>query len=133
MERNLQKNGLINAVLLLGVGVAGFIVARYANSLAGLVSVVFIAIGLLVAAVSWFQMRLEESERLEDTWVFHAGTDLQAGRLVTNGGRVLGVTTRAASLVSAVRHAYHAVEQIQWLGVHYRRDIGQQALQRVSA
>jgi regulator of protease activity HflC (stomatin/prohibitin superfamily) len=65
MERNLQKNGLINAVLLLGVGVAGFIVARYANSLAGLVSVVFIAIGLLVAAVSWFQMRLEESEQLE--------------------------------------------------------------------
>jgi len=65
MERNLQKNGLINAVILLGVGVAGFIVARYVNSLAGLVSVVFIAIGLLVAAVSWFQMRLEESERLE--------------------------------------------------------------------
>ncbi len=76
---------------------------------------------------------MEESERLEDTWVFHAGTDLQAGRLVTNGGRVLGVTTRAASLVSAVRHAYHAVEQIQWPGVHYRRDIGQRALQRVSA
>lgn len=65
MERNLQKNGLINAVLLLGVGVAGFIVARYANSLAGLVSVVFVAVGLLVAAVSWFQMRLEESEQLE--------------------------------------------------------------------
>jgi phosphoribosylamine--glycine ligase len=76
---------------------------------------------------------VEESERLENTWVFHAGTDLQAGRLVTNGGRVLGVTTRAASLASAVRHAYHAVEQIQWPGVHYRRDIGQRALQRVSA
>jgi len=65
MERNLQKNGLINAVLLLGIGVAGFVLARYANSLAGLVSVVFIAVGLLVAAVSWFQMRLEDSERLE--------------------------------------------------------------------
>jgi Membrane protease subunits, stomatin/prohibitin homologs len=65
MERNLQKNGLINAVILLGIGVAGFVLARYANSLAGLVSVVFIAVGLLVAAVSWFQMRLEDSERLE--------------------------------------------------------------------
>jgi regulator of protease activity HflC (stomatin/prohibitin superfamily) len=65
MERNLQKNGLINVVILLGVGVAGFILARYANSLAGLVSVVFIAIGLLVAAVSWFQMRLEDNERIE--------------------------------------------------------------------
>ena len=76
---------------------------------------------------------VEESERLENTWVFHAGTDVQAGRLVTSGGRVLGVTTRAASLASAVRHAYHAVAQIQWPGVHYRRDIGQRALQRVSA
>jgi phosphoribosylamine--glycine ligase len=76
---------------------------------------------------------VEESERLENTWVFHAGTDVQAGRLVTSGGRVLGVTTRAASLASAIRHAYQAVEQIQWPGVHYRRDIGQRALQRVSA
>ena len=66
---------------------------------------------------------VEESERLEDTWVFHAGTDIQAGRLVTNGGRVLGVTTCAASLASAVEHAYHAVEQIQWPGMHYRREL----------
>jgi len=65
MERNLQKNGLINAVVLLLVGVAGFILARYSGSLAALISVVFIGVGLLVAAVSWFQMRLEESERLE--------------------------------------------------------------------
>jgi regulator of protease activity HflC (stomatin/prohibitin superfamily) len=65
MERNLQKNGLINVLVLLLIGVAGFILARYANSLAGLVSVIFITVGLLVAAVSWFQMRLEESERLE--------------------------------------------------------------------
>ncbi len=65
MERNSQKNGLINLVILLLVGVAAFWVARFANSLAGLVSVVFIGVALLVAAVSWFQMRLEESERLE--------------------------------------------------------------------
>ena len=44
MERNLQKNGLINVALLLLIGVAGFVVARYANSLAGLVSVVFIVV-----------------------------------------------------------------------------------------
>jgi regulator of protease activity HflC (stomatin/prohibitin superfamily) len=65
MERNLQKNGLVNLVILLLVGMAGFAVARYANSLAGLLSLVFIGIGFLVAAVSWFQMRLEERERLE--------------------------------------------------------------------
>jgi len=65
MERNLQKNGLINLLALLVVAVAGFAVARLANSMAGQVSIVFIGIGFLVAAVSWFQMRLEENERLE--------------------------------------------------------------------
>lgn len=76
---------------------------------------------------------VEEAERLENTWVFHAGTDVQAGRLVTNGGRVLGVTTHAASIASAITQVYHAVGQIYWPGVHYRRDIGYRALQRVSA
>jgi len=65
MERTLQRNGLINLLALLVVGVAGFAVARSANSLAGLVSVVFVGLGVMVAAVSWFQMRLEDRERLE--------------------------------------------------------------------
>src|SRR5512135_694796 len=65
MERSITKNGLINFLALLVVSVAGFAVARYANSLAGQVSIVFLGLGVLVAAVSWFQMRLEESERLE--------------------------------------------------------------------
>src|SRR5437870_6744319 len=65
MERNIQRTGLINLLTLLLVGAAGFAVARYANSLAGMVCVLFVGLGLLVAAVSWFQMRLEESERLE--------------------------------------------------------------------
>lgn len=65
MERNTQKNGLINLLVLLGIGVAAFAVARYSNSLAGQVTVVYLGLGFLVAAVSWFQMRLEESERLE--------------------------------------------------------------------
>ncbi len=65
MEQNIQRNGLINVLVLLVIGVAGFAVARSANSLAGQVSVVFIALGFLVAAVSWFQMRLERRERLE--------------------------------------------------------------------
>src|SRR5207249_8502183 len=65
MERNLQKNGLINLLALLAIGVAGFATARYGNSLAGEVGIVFIGLGVLVAATSWFQMRLEERERLE--------------------------------------------------------------------
>jgi len=65
MDRKIQKNGLINLLLLLTVGVAGLAVARYGHLLAGQVSALFIGFGVLVAAVSWFQMRLEEGERLE--------------------------------------------------------------------
>jgi membrane protease subunit HflK len=65
MERNIQRNGLVNLFALLVVGGAGFGVARYGGSLAGQVACVFLGLGVLVAFVSWFQMRLEESERLE--------------------------------------------------------------------
>src|SRR5664279_3148459 len=65
MERSVQKNGLVNLLVLLVIGVAALAAARYANSLAGQVSVLFLGIGVLVAAVSWFQMRLEDRERLE--------------------------------------------------------------------
>ena len=65
MERNIQRNGLVNLLALLVVGVAGFAVARLAGSLAGLVAVLFVGLAVLVAVVSWFQMRLEEGERIE--------------------------------------------------------------------
>src|SRR5436190_11075612 len=65
MERNIQKHGLINLLALLVVGVAGFAVAVNGNSLAGQICVLFIGVGLLVAVISWFQMRLEERVRLE--------------------------------------------------------------------
>src|SRR5260370_22064725 len=65
MERNTQKNGLINLLALVLLGVAAYAVAHYGRTMAGMTSVVFMALGALVAAVSWFQMRLEERERLE--------------------------------------------------------------------
>ncbi|MEK7707560.1 MAG: SPFH domain-containing protein [Verrucomicrobiota bacterium] len=65
MERNIQRNGLVNLLALLAVGGAGFAVSRYAGSLAGQVASAFLGLGVLVAFVSWFQMRLEENERLE--------------------------------------------------------------------
>jgi modulator of FtsH protease HflK len=65
MERNIQKNGLINLVISIAAGIGAFAVARYTNSFAGQVSVLFLGLGTLVCAVSWFQMRLEYSERLE--------------------------------------------------------------------
>lgn len=65
MERNIQKNGLVNLFLLLIVAVGTFGIARFTQTLSGQVAVVFLGIGVLIAVVSWFQMRLEERERLE--------------------------------------------------------------------
>lgn len=65
MERSIKKNGLINFAILLLVGVAGFAVARVTHSVAGQISSLIMGIGVLVAAISWFQMRLEEREQLE--------------------------------------------------------------------
>ena len=65
MERNIQKNGLVNLLILLLTGMAAFAVSRHCNSSAALVGAVYLGLGLLVAAVSWFQMRLEEGEKLE--------------------------------------------------------------------
>ena len=65
MERNTQKNGLINLLAMLIVGLAAYSIARYGDTFSGKISAVFLGIGALVAAVSWFQMRLENRERLE--------------------------------------------------------------------
>jgi regulator of protease activity HflC (stomatin/prohibitin superfamily) len=63
MER--KRNGVINLLVLLAVGVSIFPVARYASSLSAHVAAAFVGLGLLAALVSWFQMGLEERERLE--------------------------------------------------------------------
>jgi phosphoribosylamine--glycine ligase len=62
--------------------------------------------------------------------VFHAGTKINEGRLVTNGGRVLGVTAGGASLWQAIDSAYAAVAKVQFAGMHFRRDIGAKGLKR---
>jgi modulator of FtsH protease HflK len=65
MERNLQKNGMVNLVAAVMIFIAAFIVTCYVNSLAGQAASIFLGLGALVAFASWFQMRLEENERLE--------------------------------------------------------------------
>jgi membrane protease subunit HflK len=65
MERNVQKNGLVNLVAAVLVFIAVFVATSYANSLAGLGCAIFLGLGALVSFVGWFQMRLEENERLE--------------------------------------------------------------------
>jgi phosphoribosylamine--glycine ligase len=62
--------------------------------------------------------------------VFHAGTKMDGARLVTAGGRVLGVTHSGPTLQEAIRRAYHACEAIRFEGMQYRRDIGRKGLRR---
>ena len=68
-----------------------------------------------------------------DVVVYHAATAKQDGKVVTVGGRVLGVTALGANLEAAVARAYEAVGRISFDGMQYRRDIGQRALARLRA
>ena len=71
---------------------------------------------------------LARAEAMEGVTVYHAGTKLEGGRLLANGGRVLNVTARAGSVAEAQRRAYAAVDAIDWPGGFCRRDIGWRAL-----
>jgi phosphoribosylamine--glycine ligase len=71
---------------------------------------------------------LDEANALPQTKVFHAGTARVARDIVTNGGRVLGVTALGEEVAGAVRRAYEAVARIHFDGMHYRRDIAARAL-----
>jgi len=76
---------------------------------------------------------LDAAGKVEGVKVFHAGTAKNAaGEYVTAGGRVLGVTARAATLEQAVDRAYEACAQINFEGMHYRRDIAARALKTAS-
>jgi len=65
--------------------------------------------------------------------IFHAGTKREGGRLIADGGRVLGVTARGANIRQAQARAYAAVDKIDWPGGFYRRDIGRRAVRRVGS
>jgi phosphoribosylamine--glycine ligase len=65
-----------------------------------------------------------------DVKVFHAGTTLRDGKVVTSGGRVLCVTALGGTVVAAQQHAYKVVQQIHWKGAQYRTDIGYRAIAR---
>jgi len=66
----------------------------------------------------------------KDAVIYHAGTKLENGRILTNGGRVLGVTATAATLPEAIEKAYEAVKGVSFEGAHFRRDIGKRAAQK---
>lgn len=74
---------------------------------------------------------LEKLGAREDVFLFHAGTAWREGKLVTAGGRVLGVTALGEDLKGALARAYAAAEEISFEGMHYRRDIGQKAFKHL--
>ncbi|MDZ7414225.1 MAG: phosphoribosylamine--glycine ligase [candidate division KSB1 bacterium] len=67
----------------------------------------------------------------ENVLIFHAGTRMADGQVLTDGGRVLGVTAVEESIPKAIRTAYGVVKQITFDGAYYRKDIGARALQRL--
>jgi phosphoribosylamine---glycine ligase len=72
---------------------------------------------------------IDEADRLAGVKVFHAGTKIDdRGRVVTDGGRVLGVTALGSDLAAAKARAYEAVKLINFAGMHYRTDIADKAL-----
>jgi phosphoribosylamine--glycine ligase len=74
---------------------------------------------------------LDEAAGIKDVVVFHAGTAFKDGKVVTSGGRVLGVTATGDGLKDAIQRAYSAVQKISWQGgAYYRNDIGQKGLKQ---
>jgi len=67
---------------------------------------------------------LDKLSGKDDIMVFHAGTDIKDGKLVTSGGRVLGVTAKGDNLDEAIKKAYAAIANVEFTDIHYRRDIG---------
>jgi phosphoribosylamine--glycine ligase len=71
---------------------------------------------------------LEQAEQFRDAVVFHAGTKKQDGDIVTNGGRVLGVTALGQDIANAKKRAYQTVDRIKFEGAYWRRDIADKAI-----
>jgi len=71
---------------------------------------------------------ITEAEKTEGVVVFHAGTKQDGDKILTNGGRVLGVSATGANLQEALTKAYEAISKISFTGMQYRKDIGKKAL-----
>lgn len=75
---------------------------------------------------------LDQNGQVNGAFVYHAGTKADGSKLVTNGGRVLGVTCTAYTLQGALDKCYAAVSKISWDNVHFRKDIGARALKALT-
>ncbi|MEX0752276.1 MAG: phosphoribosylamine--glycine ligase [Xanthobacteraceae bacterium] len=75
---------------------------------------------------------LDEAAAVEGVEIFHAGTKLEGGKIVANGGRVLNVSAIGKTVAEAQARAYAAVDKIRWPGGFCRRDIGKRAIEKTS-
>lgn len=73
--------------------------------------------------------QMQISEQNDGAKIFHAGTKLESGELLTNGGRVIAITGKGNSLREALKNAYKAGEKVSWEGKTYRSDIGKDLLE----
>ncbi|MGB7437014.1 MAG: phosphoribosylamine--glycine ligase [Candidatus Acidiferrum sp.] len=76
---------------------------------------------------------LEDAAKIPDVKILHAGTKRDGDKILTSGGRVLGVTATGNSLEAALQKAYQAAATIHFDGMHYRRDIGRQGIHTSAA
>ena len=75
---------------------------------------------------------LKEAGEMTDTFVFHAGTKKEQDKIVTSGGRVLGVTSLGGGIEGAISKVYEAVDKVSFERCFFRRDIGSKAFKWVS-
>jgi phosphoribosylamine--glycine ligase len=126
------KSDLLPVLLACADGVLDTVDARFHDEAA--LTVVLAADGYPEAPKKGSVIRgLERACKVPGVQIFHAGTKLQDGQLVANGGRVLNVTARARTVGEAQRLAYEAVGLIDWPGGFCRKDIGWRAIARGAA
>jgi phosphoribosylamine--glycine ligase len=126
------KSDLLPVLLACADGVLDTVDARFHEEAA--LTVVLAADGYPDAPKKGSVIRgLERASQVPGVHIFHAGTKLQDGQLVANGGRVLNVTARARTVGEAQRLAYEAVGLIDWPGGFCRKDIGWRAIARGAA
>ncbi|WP_421695611.1 phosphoribosylamine--glycine ligase [Aestuariivirga sp.] len=123
------KDDLVTLLLACCDGTLDKVSARWFDDVA--LTVVMCAKGYPDEPLKGTEIRgLEGAAAMEGVEIFHAGTAASEGKILANGGRVLNITARGATVAEARSRAYAAVDRIDWPEGFYRRDIGWRALAR---
>ena len=126
------KSDILTALIATCDGVLGTFDLRWSSDFA--LTVVMAAEGYPATPRKGSEIKgLDKAAEVEGVEIFHAGTRLEGGRLLADGGRVLNVTARGKTVAEARERAYEAVKLIDWPGGFCRSDIGWRALERETA